>query len=392
MSEDLLSACRAVDAEPIAALTLELAGMWSPPGAEAEMAERMATALDEAGARVRIDREYPASPSVIATLGDDDGPTMQWHGHLDAIDVAHAPPRRDGDRIHGRGTADMKGSLAAMVEAVRLLVAHDLPSRGRVLLTLHGMHESGGNEPLHSLIRRGVHGDAVLTGELGGGRELPIAGLGLAFWEIAVTRPGGAMHENARTPDTVDPLEVARLAHAELAALRDRLAAVPGEDPKPSLFVASLRSGDYVNRVPQDARIEGTRRFDGTLTPAEVADELRGLVDRVRAATGAAIEVTVRDVADSYRVDAADPVVHATRAAHRAITGDDIPLSRSRLASNAVHFVREAGIPAVGYGPDPATNHSDDESVAVAELPRIAGCFALTSELFLAGSGARNGG
>jgi acetylornithine deacetylase/succinyl-diaminopimelate desuccinylase-like protein len=389
MSEVLAAACRDVDADPIAALTLELAELWSPPGHEGVMAERMAVALDDAGARVRIDREYPGSPSVIASVGGygGGGPTIQWHGHLDAIDVAHAPPYRTAERVHGRGTADMKGSLAAMVAAVRLLVAHELPGRGRVLVTLHGMHESGGNEPLHALIGRGVHGDAVITGELGGGRTLPIAGLGLAFWRIAVRRPGGAMHENARSRGTVDPLEVGRLLHGELGALRDRLDAHPGEDPKPSLFVASFRSGDYVNRVPEDAVLEGTRRFDGTLTPAEVAGELRALVDRVRDRTGAAIDLTVRDVADSYQVDAAEPIVGATRAAHRALTGDDIPLSRSRLASNAVHFVREAGIPAVGYGPDPATNHSDDESIAVAELPRIAGCFALASELYLAGAG-----
>jgi acetylornithine deacetylase/succinyl-diaminopimelate desuccinylase-like protein len=191
------------------------------------------------------------------------------------------------------------------------------------------------------------------------------------------------MHENARTPETVDPLEVGRLLHAELADLRDRLAAEPGEDPKPSLYVASFRSGDYVNRIPRDALIEGTRRFDGRLTPAGVAAELGAVVDRVRDRTGAEIELTVRDVADSYTVDPDDPLVAATRTAHRALTGDTIPVSRSRLASNAVHFVREAGVPAVGYGPDPSTNHSDEESVAVAELPRIAGCFALTTVLYL---------
>ncbi len=59
------------------------------------MAERMADELTAAGARVRLDREFPSSPSVIAELGaaEGEGPTIQWHGHLDAIDVEHTRAR-----------------------------------------------------------------------------------------------------------------------------------------------------------------------------------------------------------------------------------------------------------------------------------------------------------
>ncbi len=193
----------------------------------------------------------------------------------------------------------MKGPDAAMVAAVRLLREHGLPERGRILVTLHGMHESGGNEPLHALIARGIHGDAVITGELGGGVHLPIAGLGLTFWEIVVERPGMALHETVVPPGTVDPVEVGRLVHAELVALRDRLAASPGrpgagDDSRPSLFVAKFVSGDYYNRLPVRAELAGTRRHDESSDLAAVAAELEELVNRVRQATGAPIELQGR--------------------------------------------------------------------------------------------------
>lgn len=379
----LTVACAEIDAETIASLTMDLVNIWSPPKHEAEMADRLATELTAAGARVRIDTEYPTSPSVIAELGPCDGPTLQWHGHLDAVDVPHAPAVRSVDRIHGRGSADMKGPLAAMVSAVRLLAQRGLPSRGRVLITLHGMHESGGNEPLHSLIRRGVHGDAVITGELGGGKELPIASLGLVFWEITVSRPGAGMHETSLTGDMIDPLEVGRHLHADLAELRDRLEHAAGESPAPSLFVATFHSGDYVNRVALRAQLSGTRRFDSTMSAVEATDELRELVERVRHRTGATIDLDVVEVADSFQLDRSESIVGAVQQAHFLLMGTEIPLSTSRIATNAVHFVREAGIPAVAYGPDPATNHSDDESIALPELSRIAGCFALSSEIYL---------
>lgn len=381
--DNLRAACRAIDPEPIADLTLELLRIWSPPGHEAEMAERLAAAFADAGARVRLDREFPESPSVIAELGSSDGPTIQWHGHLDAIDVEHAPPERIGDRLIGRGAADMKGPDAAMVAAIRVLCEHDLPRRGRILVTLHGMHESGGNEPLHALIARGIHGDAVITGELGGGIELPVGGLGLTFWEIRVERPGMAIHETVAGPDTIDPVEVGRQLHAALAELRDRLAAHPAEDPKPSLFIGKFVAGDYPNRLSVRADLAGTRRHDDTSDLVAVAAELEALVDAVRGRTGATIDLRAVPIAESFSVDPAEPIVGAMLDAHHDLFEGDLRLTRARVATNAVHFVREAGIPAVGYGPDPITNHSDHEELAVSELRRIAAGFALGSAYYL---------
>lgn len=383
----LLNACRTLDTDPIAELTLELTRIWSPPGDEAAMAGRMAEEWDRVGARVEIDRTFPSSPSVIAEFGGSSGPTLQWHGHLDAVDLAHAEPTRSGDLIIGRGAADMKGPLASMVAAAELLATIDLP--GRVLVTLHGMHESGGNEPLHDLIARGIHGDAVITGELGGGLELPISGLGLSFWDVTITGPALSVHEALATSDTIDPVEVGRLLHGELAALRDELATRPGERPIPSLFIGQFSAGDYVNRIPVRGDLRGTRRHDSTITPQEVERELNDVVARVAAQTGAELSIRVLPVADSYEVDPAAPIVTAMRHAHRDLTGRDIPVSRSMIASNAVHFVREAGIPAAAYGPDPVSNHSDYEYVSVTDLGRIAGGFAWgTARYFdLEGSG-----
>lgn len=380
---DLRESCRQIDPEPIAATTLDLLGIWSPPGHEAAMADRLASELSEAGATVRLDREFPNSPSVIAELGPGEGPTIQWHGHLDAIDVEHAPPKRQDDLLIGRGAADMKGPDAAMVAAVRVLRAHGLPRRGRVLVTLHGMHESGGNEPLHALIARGIHGDAVITGELGGGTVLPIAGLGLTFWEIMIERPGMSVHETVAEAGTIDPVEVGRLLHGELAALRDRLTARPAAVPMPSLFIGKFVSGDYPNRLPVRAELAGTRRHDETSDLAAVAAELEALVDGVRQRTGAAIELRAVPIAESYSVDPAERIVGAMLDAHRDLFNGDLRLVRASVATNAVHFVREAGIPAVGYGPDPITNHSDHEQLAVNELSRIAGGFALASAYYL---------
>jgi len=381
--ERLLHACRSVDPAPIADLTYDLLRIWSPPGDEAKVAERIAAALETAGARVELDSEFPMSPSVIAELGDRDGPTVQWHGHLDAIETPHKPPERHPDQVVGRGANDMKGPLAAMVEAVKLLRSAGLPDRGRILIVFHGMHESGGSEPLHALIKRGIRGDACVTGELGGGLGLPVAGLGLSIWEISVERPGEVVHETYAKPDTINPIEVGRLIMNRLASLRDELAAAPVLDPKPSLFIGKFASGDYFNRVPVRCEIAGSRRNDATMTLQDVAAELEALVADVRAATGAPIRLKVTGAADSFHVDPEELIVTSLRRAHRELTGREIPLTRSRVVSNASHFVREAGIPCVCYGPDQSTSHSDHEVVSMTDLSRLAGAFALASAYYL---------
>ena len=278
----------------------------------------------------------------------------------------------------------MKGPDAAMVAAIRVLRAHGLPGRGRVLVTLHGMHESGGNEPLHALIARGIHGDAVITGELGGGVELPIGGLGLSFWEIVVERrrAGDARDRGRRRrPST-------RSRSGGSFTRPSPTCAIASRTPRPRIpsrrcSSASSSSGDYPNRLPVRAELAGTRRHDETMDLAAVGVELEALVDAVRQETGAPIELRFVPIAEPFSVDPAEPIVRAMSDAHRELYGNELRLTRGRVATNAVHFVQEAGIPAVGYGPDPITNHSDHEELAVSELSRIAGGFALASALYL---------
>jgi acetylornithine deacetylase/succinyl-diaminopimelate desuccinylase-like protein len=380
--ESLQAACRDLDPEPIASLTMELLDMWSPPGEEREVATRLMAALEDTGAKVRLDHEFPSSPSVIAEFGQG-SPTIQWHGHIDAIDTPHEQATREGDRLVGRGANDMKGPCAAMVAAARLLMSNGLPTRGRVLITLHGMHESGGNEPLHRLLARGIHGDAVITGEVGGGQALPVASLGLTIWEVRITRPGEVTHEIYVKPGTPDPLETGRVLVNRLAALRDQLAAMPGPAEKPSLFIGKFVSGDYFNRLPVWCELAGSRRNDRSMSLPQVSAELEALVADVRRVTKATIELKLTPAAEAWAIDPEHPIVQSVCRAHEELTGVRLPFSTSRVIGNAGNFVHEAGIPAVCYGVDQSTSHSDHEVVELAELRRQAAGIALASAYYL---------
>ena len=380
----LLARCRAVDPEPIAALTTRMLEIWSPPGREAEMAVLAAGALVEAGAQeVQIDSEFPESPSVIAWLrSGKPGPTIQWHGHLDAIATAHTPVRRIGDVLYGRGASDMKGALAAEIEAVKLLRAAGLPKRGSVLITFHGLHEEGRSAPLHRLIERGIHGDAVIIGELGSPTELITSGRGLTFWDMEITRPGEPVHEQNAPADTVHPVRTTRVLLDRLLDLADAIAAGDAT-PRGSLVVGQVNAGDYYNRVPNRALISGTRRHHAEANLDQVRHQLVRLAEDVARTTGATIEPRIHSLIEAYEISPDARIARALRRANGDITGQAMASIPSRAVGNAADFVREAGIPAVYYGCNYATAHSDEETVAVADLARVAAVFAMTTAHYL---------
>jgi acetylornithine deacetylase/succinyl-diaminopimelate desuccinylase-like protein len=376
--------CVTMPAAPVTERAMRYLEAWSPPGDEAEVAAMVAEDLRAAGAdEVSIDEEFPGSPSVIAWLrGAEPGPTIQWHGHMDAIATPHAPAVRIGSELVARGASDMKAAIAANVESVRLLRQAGLPRRGAVLLTYHGRHEEGGSAPLIRLIERGIVGDAVMTGELGSGAELVTSSRGLDFWAIEIERAGASIHEVNVTPDVVDPLQVGTTALERLVTLRDGLAAGT-VTPRGTMFIGKFVSGDYYNRVPVSCSIAGTRRHFADGSHAAVHAELEALVDTLRAETGASIRLDITTMTDAYEIDPDTRIARALRWSHHAMTGETMIPVMSGAAGNAADFVVRAGVPAVYYGCDYATAHSDRERTTVEELVRVAQVFALTAARFL---------
>src|SRR5438067_1249564 len=128
-----------IDPERIKELTLELVRTPSPPGEERAVAERYAAYLRTIGLRVELDEEFPSSPSVVGRLpGTGAGPTLQIDGHTDTILLPGPEPRFESGYIYGRGAEDMKGALAAMAEAARVVTETGVKLRGSLLLTAHG--------------------------------------------------------------------------------------------------------------------------------------------------------------------------------------------------------------------------------------------------------------
>ena len=126
---------------PVVELTRRLVAIPSenPPGNQyAECVALLEAELE------RLDLKPRRLTDLIleASVGEGDRP-LYFHGHYDVVPAQNRSqfePYIEGDRLYGRGSADMKGGLAAMIHA--MVALRDTP--GRVVLHLVPDEETGG--------------------------------------------------------------------------------------------------------------------------------------------------------------------------------------------------------------------------------------------------------
>jgi acetylornithine deacetylase len=135
------------------------------PG-EGDCARTLASVLDDWGFDVQVMEGVPGRPNVVARIGPADAPALMLNGHLDVVGVegmSHAPfaAAVENSRIYGRGSADMKGGIAAMCAAAA--TAANLESGRQVLVTavVDEEYESLG---MRALLAAGIRAEmAIIT-------------------------------------------------------------------------------------------------------------------------------------------------------------------------------------------------------------------------------------
>jgi acetylornithine deacetylase/succinyl-diaminopimelate desuccinylase-like protein len=368
----------------------------SPTGSAGAAADCLADLLRADGFAVeRPAAGHAAAPAVVARLASDQtGRTLQFDGHLDVVHLPFVPPAVDGGRLTGSGACDMKGGVAAAVEALRALRDADALPAGAVLLTAHDLHEApwGLGAQLDRLIADGVHGDAVLLPEPLCDR-LPVVGRGALTWKAMLRRPGPPVHEVMRSADEPDVIAagaelVARLGRlgGELAGRSDPLAG------RETVFVGQIHSGEIYNQYPQECWLEGTRRWLPGASRQAVEDEFRAVLAGVERATGVTAAAELRFIRDAFRLDEADPLVAAFQRAFAAISGGPLPTGPKPFVDDGNSFWGLRQLPAITHGPRAGGQHTVQEWVEIDDLVRVARLYALTAVLYCPGACGKEGG
>ena len=322
--------------------------------------------------------------------GAAEGPTLVLAGHTDVVPTGpldqwtsdpFVPTHRDG-RLYGRGSADMKTSLAAMVVAVEEFVAAHPDHRGAIAFLLTsdevGPAHSGTVKVCEWLVERGERLDACIVGEptsvrsvgdmVKNGRRGSMSG------RLTVR---GVQGHIAYPQLAKNPIHLAAPALAELCAIEwDR-----GNDhfPPTSWQMSNVHAGTgATNVIPGTMVVDFNFRFSTESTP-------EGLQQRVR-------EVLDRHGLD-YQIDWSlsgrpfltrpGPLVDALAGAIRAVTGLETELSTTGGTSDG-RFIAQICPQVVEFGPVNATIHQIDEHCALAALGPLKDIYRRTLEAMLA--------
>jgi succinyl-diaminopimelate desuccinylase len=385
-----------VDVEGLTRLAQDLVAVdtSNPPGNEAAVEGVLREALAPWGPAWEKVEPAPGRLSLIARLpprgaGTTPRPTLIVNGHTDVVPAlaagwAHPPfrPEVADDRLYGRGSADMKGGIAAAICALSTLQAAGHEPGCDVVFQFVADEEVGGRLGTRALMESGLlQGDACIVPEPTS-LAVSVAERGLLQGEILVKgRPG----HGSRPREGVSAVEhgaqiVLALHAADFGDPEHPLLGVPTSN------IGKFHGGSALNIVVEEARIG----FDRRLLPGTSLDEaVAAIRRRVKSAglEGIEYEIEVFDYGEGSEMSPEHPFAELLRQSISSVTNIK-PVTIGMTFTTDARFVRnQAGIPAVVCGPgNIAQAHGVDEWVSISQLVDATAAYAQLYRSFGPGS------
>ncbi|MDI7267170.1 MAG: YgeY family selenium metabolism-linked hydrolase [Myxococcota bacterium] len=373
--------------DDVARFLVEIVSIPSLSCREEAVVGRIRVEMERCGFdEVRID----GLGSVVGRIGD--GPrVIAFDAHVDTVDVGNPsawsfdPFRghvRDG-KVWGRGAADQKGGMAAMVYAGRAIKELGIARDCTLLMTGTVMEEDCDGLCWDYLIREeGVRPEVCVVTEPTGCRihrgqrgrmEIDIEVTGLSAHGSAPERGVNAIYRMA-------PLILA------IERLDGRLRSDPFLGKGTVVVSHAIGAGPSLCAVPDVCRIHLDRR----LTAGETRESALAELAEAAAGAGAAISVPRYEersyTGRSYPMEkhyptwttpADHPVVRAARRACRELFGEEPPVDKWTFSTNGVAISGIHGIPCVGFGPGYEEQaHAPDEHCPVDHLVKAVAFYA----------------
>ncbi len=353
---------------------------------EAAAARLVADRMRAFGWSPVVEEAAPGRPNVIAVVdGGRPGPTLLFEGHTDVVTEGDAAAWRhppfsaeivDG-RLYGRGAADMKAGVAAMIFAAAAVAREPFPGR---LVVAALVDEEGMMLGAKDFVRRGhARGlDAAVVCEPEGG-EVCIAQKGAIRLRVEAR---GRMAHGAMPQHGIDPIPPLARFLLACGEAQDELQRVNGEHPHLGwdyITPTALGAGspEQLNVIPDRA----WALLDVRTTPRTVH---RRLLQRLRERLEPGMTMEVIDDRPPTETPEDHPVVRAVVEAHRRVYGTPPRLGGVPGATDGTILWRDAGIPVVTYGPGGKwIAHQVDEYVEVDEVARAAEVYVEAARIFL---------
>jgi LysW-gamma-L-lysine carboxypeptidase len=338
-------------------LLLDSLKVYSPSTKEGPLSKLLQRRMLALGFKnVRTD----GAGNAIGEVGSG-SPHLLLCGHMDTV-PGFIPVRREGDKVYGRGAADAKAPMCAMISAVAS-THRDAPLHMTMACVTR---EEGDSLGVQTLIDAGGDYDAAVFGEPGGAHRVAVGYRGRVEARLTVATSGGHAASSWAHQSAVDQ---ALAVFAGMQKYEKGNAVDEDHYRSPNISLTMIRGGSYSNVIPRRCKMTLDVRLPPGLSSGTVKSELLGIVeDHARRNPGAAFKLEFEEPTEAYEAPTDSLVVRAfqrsiltnlhTKPAftHKTGTGD-----MNTLAGRM-------GIPCVTYGPgDSRLEHTDGECVEIGD-------------------------
>lgn len=372
-----------------------------------ELIRRASVTPDDAGCQALIaDRladagflceqiDFGEVKNLWATHGEG-GPVLCFLGHTDVVPPGpraawasdpFVPDVRDGF-LYGRGAADMKSGVAAMVCALETYVAEHPTHIGTVALLLTSDEEGDAIDGVRRVAEyfraSGQRIDFCVTGEPSSMQRMgDLVRVGRRGTLSATLTVRGVQGHVAYPDRARNPIHQAMPALAELAARRwDHGYALDTANPFPpsSLQVSNIHSGTGANNViPGACEVVFNLRYNPTWSAPDLESEVQSLLNRH------GLEYDIR-----WQRGGEPFLTHEgrLRAVVREVLREHcgtVPEESTGGGTSDARFIAPLGAEVIEFGPVNASIHKVDERVALDELERLPAIFLAIAERLLRG-------
>jgi putative selenium metabolism hydrolase len=383
-----------MDTDRLIAFTQELVRLPSLSGEEQHVAARVQAEMTALG----FDRVWQdANGSVVGVIaGARPGKTILFDAHTDTVGISPGAPWGhdpfgaviEEGAIYGRGAADMKGALAAMIHAAAALDRRTLA--GRVVVSASTLEEVLEGVALRAVMDA-TQPDFVVIGE---STNLNLSRGGRGRAEVHLTTIGRPSHSSAPHLGRNAVLDMMRV----IAAV-EQIALPTDPIMGPAIFaLTDIVSAPYPGHsvIPSICKVT----YDRRLLPGERAADVLAAITGNPALTGIELQVEIgvgeymaftgaaqhgEKFFPAWLLPEDDPFVVGSLAALRG-AGIAAKPTAYRFCTNAAYSAGIAGVPTIGFGPaTEADAHVTDERLRVADLLAAAKGYQALIEAALAG-------
>ena len=348
---------------------------------EAEIGAYVAERLHDIGLEVTTHEIEPRRVNVVGVLkGSGDGRSLLLNAHMDTVGVEgmsidpFGAQIRDG-RLYGRGSQDMKASLAAMMVAAKALIDANITLAGDLLITAVAdeEHSSIGTE---ALIQQ-VSAEAAIVTEP---TDMHVCRAHRGFIWYDVETLGRAAH-GSRYAEGIDAnMRMGRFL-AQLDKLEQDLLQRDGHEltGPPSLHAARLRGGKEVSIYAASCTLQMERRTTPGETVEQATAELQEIIDRL-AAQDPTFKATIKPTfwRAPFEVDSEAPIVKTLDHALGVRIGHHPEHIGQTFWTDAA-LLADAGMETVLLGPKGYGLHSAEEWVDLQSVVDLAYVLAETA-------------